>query len=382
MFRSRRQRGEVFLVADVGDGSVGVAMLESSDGTTRLIAAEQTTIFSEERPEEARARSVVAALSESAQALQEKLGGSVPRSIEKAYVVVHAPWARSNVIRSEHVFEEEKKIDASVISSHAKAALQEEEISHEHSLEAAVVRVELEGYRTSKPEGKRAKKIGVSMLVSECDEGMQRSISEALTRTFSCPPPIFRSAVRALSAVLSEHDLLPEDCVLLCVHSYSTSLLVFRDRSITAVGYVGEGMQTIARRIAPQNPLQETLSLMRMLARGECETKACEALKVSLAKAEPTIVHAFSKEMEKMTTARRLPNKLLLLAPEECSEWLAHMFSRMEFSLFTHTTLPLQPRVLERNTLLHSFSLRHASDLDSDLLLACELVNIERGSAS
>jgi hypothetical protein len=295
---------------------------------------------------------------------------------------VRAPWTQSKTIRLESVFQEDTRIEERMISALAKQGLDaEKNIDHLQTLEASVVRVELNGYPTAKPKGKIARRVAVSLFLSECDSGIKTGVSETLSRVFACPPPTLRSGISTLLLVLKENNLLQKYCFVVNVTSQATSLITVRKDVATDIVFVPEGTRSIMQRIAGEKMPEETLAMMRMLASGTCETEACEAMKRAIARIEPELMRTFGEAMGKMVTMRRLPNDLILLVPEDLSEWLQQFFSRIDFAQFTATTRPFSPRVESAKNFSHSLSLSSVVSLDPALSIASALVPLEVSEA-
>jgi hypothetical protein len=375
-------------VADIGGESAGVAILGvSGRGAARVIVAERSALSMEDRSSAASASGVLAELGKAAEkalaTYAEKFKGKEPLHVEKAYAILRVPWTRSKTIRAESIFPEEAVVEAKTISALAEEALrQDTEFDHAKTLEANVIRVELNGYPTAKPEGKRAKRITVSALLSECEPTLRQGAIEALQRTFSCPPPILRSGVRATFSVLKENHLLQKDCVMICMTTHATHVIAVRKGVVNEISTVPEGGSTILKRIAEGKLPEETLTLMRLLAHDQCEGDACDALRASIARAEPELVKSFGSAFEKMAAVRRIPNAFLLTGPEDLAEWLLHFFSRIDFAPFTVTTRPLSGKLVDHTELAPLVTFEHGVTEDSGLAVASALVNIEEKAAT
>mgnify|MGYP001597087235 CR=1 FL=1 len=378
----RKQRGKTVAVADISNGGVGVAIITTSlEGRANVLVAEHGALSIEERSPEAEAAGIIGKLGEVAQkaltTYAEKSGTRLPH-VSHAYAVVRAPWTRSKTIRIEHAFDEDTRILRAMMSALAQQALEsDKELDHTKILEASVVRVELNGYPTAKPEGQHVRHIAVSVLLSEVDPNIHSGVSETLSRVFACPPPRVHSGPRALLSALKENDILQKYCFVVDIGSHATSLVTIRKDVATDIMHVPEGATSILRRITGEKMPEETTAMLKMLALGQCERDACEALKQAIARAEPDLVRIFGEAMSKMAAARRLPNDLILLAPKDLSEWLVQFFSRIDFAQFTITTRPFSPRVESGKGLVRSLTLASGVNPDSDLSIASVLVNIE-----
>ncbi|OGG73709.1 hypothetical protein A3A40_01065 [Candidatus Kaiserbacteria bacterium RIFCSPLOWO2_01_FULL_54_20] len=377
-----KQRGKTVAVADIGSGSVGIAILATtSKGPANVVVAEHAMLPLEERTPEANLSGILGKLDEGAQkaltAYAER-SGTHSTHVSRAYAVVRAPWTRSKTMRAEHAFDADTRIERSMISALAKQALEEDkDLDHTKIFEASVVRVELNGYPTARPEGKHAKHIAVSVLLSESDGSVRSGVTETLSRVFACPPPMMRSGTRALLTVLKENDVLKKYCFVVDIGAQATSLVTIRKDVATDIVHVPEGSSTILKRIAGEKMPEETLTMMRMLAHGQCERDACEAITQAIARAETDLVRIFGEAMAKMATSRRLPNDLILFAPQDMADWLVQFFSRIDFAQFTITTRPFSPRVESGKGLTGTLTFASGADANSDLSIASALVNIE-----
>ncbi len=119
---------------------------------------------------------------------------------------------------------------------------------------------------------------------------------------------------------------------------------------------------------------------MELIEKDECEDAACEALRQSIAKAEPELVHLFGEALAKLSVHRKLPEKLILIAPPGLSSWLSHFFARIDFTQFTSTAKPFSVTLLMAQ-LLPRIPRNDVSFLaDPALCIGTELVNMELSS--
>ncbi|MBI4079973.1 hypothetical protein HY414_01990 [Candidatus Kaiserbacteria bacterium] len=379
MFRLMgKQSGKTFAVADVGNGSVAVGIVAiGGKGHARVLAAERAALPQEERGKDAAATGIVSLLSETAQKVFTKYGGHV----DAAYAMIHSPWTRSKTVRAESKLEEVTKIENSMLDSLARQALEaDSEFDHGNILEAGIIRVELNGYPTLKPTGKRAHHLAASVLLSECDTKIREGVSQAIAKVFACPPPTLRSDTRALLSVIRESASLPKESLIVNMTYEATNTLVVRKGVITETGLVSEGSSSIVRKVAGEKMPEETMSLIRMLALDQCDDESCEEIKAAMAKTEPGVVKAFGELFGTLSAARRLPNRLLLLTHEDLSPWLSRFFNRIDFAQFTVTTRPFIPTPLSMETLKDLVVFGEGTTPDVSLGIATALVNMEEHS--
>ncbi|MEK7509317.1 MAG: hypothetical protein AAB605_01235 [Patescibacteria group bacterium] len=351
MFSIKRGVGKPVLIVDIGDGSVGVSLVTLGHTPVQVHASTRATLPFEDRTHE----QILAAITNLFKDTAEKFlktyrekGGTAPSA---AHVVLRAPWTRFRTARADGAFEKEQTITKDVIARFAKQALaQPSELDRSSILEAGVMQVFLNGYPTGNPLGKHASSISVVAFESDIDPAMKRAITDEVAALLPDRPLSLHSGLRALLIVMQEY--LPElqRFFLIDLGSATTACAVVRRDAITQYAAASEGLATILKRVASGGLPEETMSLLRMLATDTCSSSACEALKDSLARAEPDLVRAFGEVFTSLAGVRRLPNATILVAPLELSQWLHGFFSRIDFSQFTTTT---QPFIVETLTPEH-----------------------------
>jgi hypothetical protein len=272
-------------------------------------------------------------------------------------------------------------VTQSMIGALAKQALEKQtQLDSKNILEASVVRVELNGYPTGAPLGKRAHELEVWALVSDCDAALRAQVQAGLQNLFPHLTPAFRSSTRAALAALRERSGSERDYLIVDVVSESTTLVAVRDGAIAEQHLVAEGVRSILKRIAPAGMAEETLSLIRMLGREQCSTAACEEIQSSMAKIEPELVRSFGEGMTACAAIRRLPNKLILIAQPDILPWLSKFFSRIDFTQFTLTTQPFSVETVGLDNLSAWVAPGRGAVPDTGVALAVALVNSEQGT--
>lgn len=378
-------RGKVVAVADIGGGSAAVAYVRiERDTPACIIAAERSVISLEERDRKATIASIGSALLDA--------GGKAEKAYrehEKAapavltlYCIIRAPWTRSKTSRAHKIFDHETAVTAQILQELSRQAVEaEKELNKQNLLEAAVVRVEVNGYPVGKPEGQLATSLGLTTLVSDCDQELKAAVAASLQQLFPHLTPLYRSSARAMLAALKEEVGGTDDCFIVEVLSEATSLIAVRDGAPAEQAMVPEGVHNMLKRIAPSGIPEETLNLIRMLSTELCSSAACEAIQSSMAKVEPDLVRVFGEGMSACASPHRLPNKLVLATQGELTQWLSKFFSRIDFSQFTQTTQPFTVHVLMPESLSSKVCSEGTVHTDTGLCVSIALVNREEGGS-
>jgi hypothetical protein len=349
-----------------------------------VLVTERAELPNEKRPDAATVASITSLLTETARKALDAYSKDAKneRHVSKTYAIIHAPWTRSKTVRAATEFPKETRVEKKMIAALAKQALQAEtEYNREKILEASVVRVQLNGYATKEPVGKTAKRIEVFTLISECEPSIKNSISDALVKSFACPPATLRSDTRALLFVLREDPTLPKETLVVNMTSEATNMIVMRKGVVTDATLAQEGSNPIVRRIAGTMMPEETLSLIRLLILDQCEAEACKEIQERMAKTEPELVKTFGEALSTLSASRRLPNTLELLTHEDLAPWLSRLFSRIDFAQFTVTTRPFSPNTLTLKDLSETITFEEHVQPDLGLGMGAALVNMEEQAA-
>jgi len=109
-----------------------------------------------------------------------------------------------------------------------------------------------------------------------------------------------------------------------------------------------------------------------------CEGEKCTAVQKNLAVIEPELARAFGESFGPLSLERRFPDKLVLVADADVSTFLSQLFSRIDFTQFTATTVPFSVHVISAVELSPWLSM--PEPMDTSLSIASALVNIERST--
>ena len=374
-----RAREKIIAVADIGSGSAALAIVAvPKDGPARILAAERLFLPLEERSSDAIQAAIGRHLIEVGQkvlAAHLKASGVQPQLV---YALIRAPWTQSKTVEAQTSFVEPTRITDKMVGALAQQALaSEKEFDTGQLLEASVIRLLINGYPTRHPEGAQGQRLSIAALLSECEPNFRSVITSALEQLFGARRPVLRSGVHAILSLLRNRaSTSRRDFLVVDMASEGTNLIVIRDGITTQHDRIAEGKNALLKRVGSGLP-EETLTLLRLIARGECHDPACEAVNSAIAKAEPELVRTFGEVMAKLIVQQRLPNNLILATHDDLVPWLSSFFSRIDFAQFTTTTQPFSVTALKAVDIAHLALPDSGVHADTGLLLASALVNIE-----
>lgn len=333
-----------FLVADVESGSIALAVVSVPvKGAVIVEAAGRTPIQLDDASDKQSLSSAIQALPQVAEHVlstyTERKGAKATPPGE-GYFLLHAPWARAFGARVEGNLGTEKTIHEDMIRSLSREALKHMEgLDQSRFFEASVLRVDVNGYPTKKPEGKKGSLLSVTALGADADPEARATTLSALTSAFPGRTWKERSAVRAYTTLIADRLGNRRDYLLVDIGSGSTDITAVRKSGLTDHTVVPEGLRTILKRVTPTNGLPEqTLSLLSMLVSDHCDEEACAPLRDALGRADSELARVFGEAFASLSKGRRLPNALVLAAHPAIAPWFEQFFTRVDFGQFTVTT--------------------------------------------
>lgn len=383
-FWKKRTPTHTTMVCDVGGGGAAIGIVEASaieKLPVRVLLSERRSLaFSEKQRSE---KQTIEQLGTLVQELgTEVLGAHAKTSGEpltEVICVVHAPWVHTEATYSERVFERSTTITVELIgeianeASHKKTTLADADV-----FEKVVTRVLLNGYRTKKPEGKEAFRLGVSVLMSGMHDGMRQALNQALGATVPGRTIVYQSASFALGVVIEEYAHNPENYTLVDITSNITSASVMRAGSLLAHATGDVGWRTIIEQLSidRQTQPEEILSKVRMIAEDTCSDVVCGELLDALKKAEPTFVNAYGKMLATLAGSERVPGTIVLVTPPDVGGWFTNLFSRVDFAQFTTAERPFVVEQLFTQFLEHRIVFEAGLRLDTGVAVAAGLVHM------
>jgi len=377
---------KVIAIADVASDSAGACIaLVRDDEPASIICAERSELTFDEKSPHQTGTNIISALEDASgkvmrvySKLQDKGAG---RPISSVHAIIHAPLITSQTSRAVISFEREEPITHEIIGSLAKSALESaKQLDRSRLFEGGMASIELNGYRTGKPIGKRAHTVSVAALTSECDPDMRAKITESLRKGFGAQNPILHSDTRALLLGMHMNPVHTNRHLVVDVSGDSTNCLVIHKDAAAEHLTVPEGVRTILKRIVGNGMPEETLSLMRMVSRDACSTPACDQLNTSLTRVETELAKTFGEAFGKLISERRLPNDLVLIVAPDFAPWMSNFFSRIDFGQFTVTTRQFSIHTLTVEDVRASVASNSSSKVDAWFALATALGSTQEQS--
>ncbi|MDO8552159.1 MAG: hypothetical protein Q7S01_01365 [bacterium] len=382
-FAHKRER--VIAVADIASDSAGACIaLVRDDAPASIICAERSSLTYDEKSPEQAITSILSLLEDASakvMRIYSKLPNADKRPISSVHAIIHTPLVTSQTERADTSFKTEELITHNVIGNLARTALTgQKDLDKARLFEAGVASIELNGYRTGRPVGRRAHNVSVAALISQCEPELRAKIVDTLRKGFGVQNPVLHSDTRAILLGTHANSIRTNIHFTIDVSGYSTNCVVIHKDAAAEHLVVPEGVRTILKRIAGKGLAEEKLSLMKMVSRDSCTTTACEELNATLARVEPELVKIFGEAFSKLISERRMPNDLVLIVAPDFAPWMSNFFSRIDFGQFTVTARQFSVHALTPEAMRDSVSGNLGPKVDAWLSLGTALASADEKS--
>jgi len=381
-------RGKFVVLVDVGSGSVagGVEHMRHGRQSSQLIVTQRIALTEEERDAAQRRAGLIRNMEQVLQGVLKSYergsGTSGYGALQDVHVIVHAPWVSSRSRTAEARLKQPTKITGRLITEVAQRAIehttQENMPQGMRQLEKSVIRVELNGYPVSQPEGKEAEHIRITVLESFIDEKLHRTIIDTLGRLLPGRKPDVRSSVFTTHFVLREMAREIEDYTVLDITGEASSLTTVRAGAVSEHGIIPIGSRLIVQQVAKKMGMQadEVLGIIKMMMDDACEKELCAKVSSALKEIEPSLVKTFGETFSSHSSGKRLPNVLVLSVRPELAPWAMNFFTKLDFSQFTVTGRPFAPQKFSAGAFTAYAAVGASASPDSGLSLAGAFVHI------
>lgn len=376
LFRSKTLRGTVAVI-DVKNGSVGGALVLFREGDKPLIRyAHRLTFDSGSGGSSAPAETMLRALRE----LTEKLcTHGLPRvlkedcgckGVDQVVAFIGSPWVDARVV--DHPVRAEKPIMITErwLQGLMAELLQKDAQPAMHILERTVLRAELNGYPTSEPVGKEAKRVNLSVFEARVQTELAQRIREALQGGFHLRSVVLRSALLATFTVVRDHFESEDNFLLVNVGSHLTEMAVVRNDALVATGGLARGSHTLIEMSAAhlRTMPEEVPSVLRMSAE-EMVHDADKTLRSGLAALESDWQREVDRALTSLKSVHGLPRTVFLFAPESTAPWFSKMLSNPASAAHTLTREPFRVVQITGEELLRHYHLHAEVIPDGPLTL-------------
>lgn len=367
MFFFSGNKNEIVLVYDIGNLSVGGALVVLSDNNKpKVVYAARDTVKTAEKPDSLKLLSAVSKSLESVSRDIEKKGlnrlAPGGQSPQRVYCVLSSPWyasqVRTVILKKDRPFTVTKKLIGEIVSDETnnfKRALSasggfggDESVLVEND----VIKIKLNDYETRSPEGKQALSLSVSAFLSVSPEKVLGSFAEKIRKVFNLKSISFNSfPLAAFSAV--KNSFGKQDFIFVDISGETTDVLVSKGGALSEIVTFPMGKLHAVREISNKIKAapEEALSLFYLYQdkklSGEEEGRVAEAL---YGVSENWLRH-FRETLAGLSDGFSLPNTVFFTADKDAENWFASLIKKEDYGQFAMTEAPFSVRPVNAESL-------------------------------
>ncbi|MBL4644766.1 MAG: hypothetical protein JKX80_02785, partial [Candidatus Pacebacteria bacterium] len=371
-------KSSLALVFDIGSATVGVAIAKYKKGKPINVFFTHRVLINYGTDQSAKSLGgyVGTAIEKAATEALEQLGRLDVGSDYTVHAIVHAPWTDSQAQRAEGVLEEETLITRELLQQFTVRHLPEQKVEGRIQFDRHITRIELNGYSTTQPYKKKAKKIAVTILKSSMSDSVHASILNA----FSSALPnhdvhidAFLFAATQLRELFAGNDAY----TIIDVGEEYTSLSIVRDETVAGSAWASFGTEYLIRAISKEDAeaRQSAISQLTMYIDNTCTPAQCRDTETALEKPEKEWTRTFGDACTKLSKIHRMPTKTFVSVDKHYGPWFKRVIEKIDFGQFTVTGRPLEAQLLSIEKAARSFSFAESVKRDSMLSLGILFVD-------
>jgi hypothetical protein len=309
-FFSSKKNPEINLILDIGNGSIGGALVLMQPGQKpEIIFTKRLPLSIPDRSHRDKLPSLVLTLltevmegtSKGAVDVLHKLNLST-KKVNNTFCVISAPWFVSKTkilsIKNptplsiskafvEDLLQKEEEIFKNEVATRKSGALSPDDIS---TVEKKIIQTKLNGYSTDNPYQKKAKEIDVAMFLSVSSKEFMHSLEKVIGKYFYSKHTIFHSFSLIEHNVINDIFINDSNFAFLDISAEVTEVAAVEDRVLMETASFPLGRNFIVQKVAENfgvNP-EIALSNINLYREGHLDatTKAKTEAALELAKNE------------------------------------------------------------------------------------------------
>ena len=232
-----------------------------------------------------------------------------------------------------------------------------------------VSNIELNGYDTKDPYGKKASELAVSMLSSAMHEIVHQEVTAAIERVFPERAVHIDAFIRSTTQYASKL-IEADEYTLIDIGGEYTTLNVVRGASIEQGARVQLGTLELLRGASGSEAADEAAkSALIMYLSNTCTPSQCRKIESLLKPTEKKWLSAFKDALYEAIKERSLPAVLFVSVDSRFYPWFETFLKREEFSSYTATKRPFSPQLIRADGSVRPVNATGKSP-DNQLMLA------------
>jgi len=384
------------IIFDIGSGHIGAALvaLSTKEIPTILYSTRVPMVFQEHIDFDRFLEGMLKTLQDVGDDLQKKgipkLHSSVFRGkkVENILCVFSSPWyiSQTRMIKfdkkkaftvSEQFIQDvkdraEKQFEKSATLQKVRKKLGVSNVIEEH-----IIQTTLNGYHTSKPYGKQAKSIEISVFLSMISKEVEAKTRKVLEKIFHSHAIAFHSFALASFSVIRDVFHSEEDFILVDVGGEVTDVSLVRKGILLETVSFPTGKNFLIRSVVLDlNTIpEEAHTLIRMFLDNKA-SQGSEKLQKVLVDAEKVWLKSVQHALVEVGDSQLLPRTAFLTADPDLGVWFKNILQKDDFKQYTFTNEPFAVVTVGKRELYQHYTL--AKGVPPDSFLALETLFLQK----
>jgi len=378
------KKEKVFVVFDIGSGSVGGLLVRDSHkkGLEVLASARTDIRFKEDIDSHLFHRSLEEAFKKTTQSLRSKAHEAPDFVFCVLNSLLSVSQTRIIKVNKEKPFDINKKLLDDLILEETeifkKTYVEEKGSSLPSSeielFEHNVMKFVLNGYDTVKPLGKRARQLDLYVYMSMGKAKVKEKIEDVLGESFAGSPVIFRTFPFVVFNTLKLSTDTREGFVFVDIAGEVTDISLVRREVLEEIISFPMGRNFVLRKIgkALNTLIKETSSVLSRLERGHSEEGATKKISKAMSDAKDEWCDIFKKAVGEVSEVSPLPQNLFVVGSDKIVEEFSICMEGDFFSQFTILGKPFNIKRISPESLDPSLKLSPSLKEEKDIFLILE----------
>jgi hypothetical protein len=243
-------------------------------------------------------------------------------------------------------------------------------------IENKIIEIQLNGYKTSVPFGKKARELAMHLYFSVGSHALLQSLEHLLHRSFAITPITFHSF--AFASYIVAREIIPEPGFLLVdISGEMTDISIIKEGVLIESVSYPSGKNAIIRDLSIAFALgeKEVLSLLNAYEAGHLENAMAARVERVLSRAGKRWSRQFEEGLFQLSNHDRIPESLALSIDDDVARLFKTAIEAGEYSQYMRTSGKFSVILLQYETLRAFCKVHDAAGRDLFLMIEALFVN-------
>lgn len=338
LFKTSKKQEEVVIVFDIGSGSVGGALVLTSNNLAPVILSSiRVPIKIKDKYEkEVSEKEILKKISEVASFIQK----DSKMSPEKVYCILSSPWSFSvvkNIKRnSTSPFLINKNYIEDLIKDEIKNLPSFVPDEFDTVVDKNLTNIFLNGFYVEDPYNKRAKEISLDIFYSLSSYNLILKIEEKINN-------IYHKKIKFTSQSFSDFMVVRDifdninDFLILNIDEEFTEISIMQDDTLVLVKSFNFGRNTLIRKISEKinKNIIETKSIINAYINDHLEKEYVKKIEKAINEANKEWINSVKSILRGATIDMLIPKDIFIVSDDSSIHWFANLLDYSNFPEFT-----------------------------------------------